>query len=301
MKNSFRESLGYRLSTPSLLLYTVFSYSLGIGLAHHLGASLDWFNVWLGLLLCFLLVEMGNLLNAYFDHPLSAITTLSRSEPLFQKLLLVKRGTLLQYALLVLTAGAMLTVLVAFRGALNVSMLIYLGLAFLLCFFSVVPPLRLKVKGYGELAEAILIAFLFPALGLSMQGESSQILLVMLTLPLVLIYLGRGIVHGLKTYGHDETRDKKTLVTMLGWQRCVQAHNLSLLTAFLFVGVFILIGLPWRLGWPILLGLPVAIYQVYLVILLAEGGKPRWQLLLFISTTLFLLETYLISLTLWIR
>ena len=162
------------------------------------------------------------------------------------------------------------------------------------------PPVRLQVKGYGEIAEAVLVAFLFPALAFSLQGESTHILLVMLTLPLVLFYLGNGIVTGLRNYGQDESHERRTLTTVLGWQRSVQMHNLFTLAAFFLIGIFLAIGLPWRLAWPMLLGMPVAAFQIYLVILLAEGGKPRWQLLQLSSTTLFLLETYLISLTLWI-
>jgi 1,4-dihydroxy-2-naphthoate octaprenyltransferase len=301
MKTPLRESLLYKLTTPEVVLFTLFSYSIGIGLAHHLGINLDSLNVFLGLLMCLLLIEMRNFLMAYFEHPESHQSSLSRSDPLFEQLLGVKRMTLLQISLLILTAGAMITVLVVFRGDLHTATFLYLGLGFLLCFFSAVPPLRLLVHGYGEIAEAILLAYLFPAMAFSMQGESTHILLVMLTLPLVFFYLAMSIARSFKTFGYDATHDKKNLVTMLGWQKSVTVHNLFVLIGFFLIAVFLLVGLPWSLAWPVLLGLPVGLFQIYLVMLMAMGGKPRWQLLSLTSSTLFILETYLISLTLWIK
>ena len=289
------------ISNLSLLLVVSFTYILGIGVAHHLGSNLDLLNILLGWLVCILLVLMRNFLSAYYDHPDSLVTTLHKDDPLYPHLRNFKFKQLLQMALLVLTSGAMVTVFLVFRKAVTASGFLLLGIAFLICFFSATPPLRLEKKGYGEILEAILVVNLVPALALSLQEGELHILLVMLTLPLALIYLAMKIALSFEGYGYELTHGNRSISTRLGWQKAMGLHNLLVLSAFILVGAFSLVGLPWSFAWPMLLGLPVGVLQIYQIQQIAEGVKPRWRLLKWTAMGLFLLVTYLVIISLWIR
>lgn len=291
----------YRITNIGLLAVAVFTYTLGIGIAHHLGARLDWTNLILGLLAVTFLLEMRNFLSAYFDYPDTPSSTLHRDDSLYSALKEVKRQALMQIALTVLTAVATITVILIFRHAFSAAGILLLGTAFMLCFFSASPPLRLEKSGYGELIEALVISALIPGIALTLQGKDLNYLFVMLSLPLTLIHLAMKIALSFEGYGHEIMRDSRSLVKQIGWQRAMIFHNILLIVAFVFIGIFGLLGLSWSFVWPMLLGLPVAVYEVFLILQIADGAKPRWRLLRLVAGGLYLLMTYLILITLWIR
>jgi len=55
-------------------------------------------------------------------------------------------------------------------------------------------------------------------------------------------------------------------------------HHLSLIGAYLMVGVSAVLQLPWSLTWPMLLSLPIAVLQILQVQQIAAGAKPNWRL-----------------------
>lgn len=284
-----------------LLAAVLFTYALGIGAAHHLGVRLDALNILLGLLVCVCLVEMRDFLSAYYDHPGSPWTTLRREDAFFPILNKVKIPLLLQTALLILTAGAVFTVILIFRKALNVSGVLLLGISFLICFFSATPPIRYEKKGYGEIFEAILVCNLVPSLAFILQGSPWHLLLVMVSLPLTFIYLAMKIALSFEDYGYEITHGNRSISARMGWKRAMLLHNLMILFSFILVGVFFLLGLPWGFTWPFLLGLPVGAYQIVQLQQIAAGVKPKWILLRWTSVGFFFLMTYLVAISLWIR
>jgi 1,4-dihydroxy-2-naphthoate octaprenyltransferase len=283
----------------NLLVALSLTYGIGIGMAYHLGAALDWVNLVLGLLASILLLEMRNFLSAYYDHPESPLTTLHQDDPGYETLVDLRRQVLLQTALTVLTAGATVTVILIFRHAISTSATVLLGIAWFICFFTSAPPLRLEKNGYGELVEAILVVTLIPALAFTLQGKMVNYILIMLTLPLTLIYLAMKIAISFESYGFEVTHGNRSLTARMGWQKAMNLHNLLILAAFVLIGVFGLAGLTWSFVWPMLLGLPLGVYQIFLIQQISAGVKPSWRILRFVSGGLFLLMLYLILLTLW--
>lgn len=286
---------------PGLMAVVLFTYALGIGIAHYLGAKLDWVNLVLGLAGGMFLLEMRNFLSAYFDHPDTPTSTLHKDDPFYDSLRGVKRQALLQIALTVLTAGMTVIVILILRSALSAAGFLMFGVAFVICFFSAPPPLRLEKNGYGELLEALFVAALIPAIAVVLQGKTLSYFLLMLSLPLALIYLAMKIAQSFESYGYEITHGSRTLIARLGWQKAMSLHNILIIAAFILIGVFGLLGLSWSFVWPMLLGLPIGGFQIFLIQQIAEGAKPRWRLLRLVSAGLFLLMTYLIIVSLWIH
>ena len=277
----------------------VFTCALGVSLVHYLGGSLDVLNLILGFIICLLMYAMKCLLNAYFDHPESPHSLLSRDDVTWEALRRVKRNLLLQYSLLILTAGATLTAILIARKALSAEGLLFLGLALLGYFFCASPPLRLDRSGYGDLVEGVVTVNLVPAFILTLQRVHVPFLLLQLTLPLLLIYLAAKTAFAFRDFGSDIIHARKSLVTRMGWQNGVVLHNVLILGAFVLFGVFLLLGMPWSLAWPALLALPLGVFQVWQMLRIADGQKPGWKLLLWTAMGLVLLTAYLIQVPLW--
>lgn len=292
-----------RFSRPWVLLMGVLFYFMGAGVVQYLGQPFFWQRFWLGLAMILLLQESSHLLKAYFDlieseKPLlKTQKNLSSDDP--ESLQRIPKQGLLILSLATLTAGAVLTVIQLSSGAIHFSGLVILGTAFLLAFFYAVPPLRLVNTGFGDLAEALLMAGLIPAFAFLLQtGEMHRFLLI-LALPFSGLYLAIRIALSLQSYARDLKLGHKNFLITLGWQRALTIHNYLLP---IFYGLLLLgnlLGFPWALTWPALLTLPIAGFQVWQMLQIAAGGKPQWRLLNLTCAALIGLTTYLLSLALW--
>jgi 1,4-dihydroxy-2-naphthoate polyprenyltransferase len=302
-KNSILVSI-LRIAQPLEILAGLFTYSLGLGIVSYLGKPIHWTNAFLGSSLVILFLLVKNFLSAYYSYPepLPAPVFKKRSldnEPEFVETKEFQRNLLLQIGLVALTVGAVLTGLLMLNKAINYSELFVLGVALVVVYFSTVPPVRLEKRGYGELCESLLIANVFPMIAFLMQESNFHILLLMTTLPLTFLFLAMRIACSLEYYAHDLKYATGKLVVRIGWQQGMTLHNLSILIAFLFVGGFLLLHMPWSLAGPIFLALPLGILQIIQIQRIADGTKPFWLLLRINAWATFLVTVYLITVTLW--
>jgi len=104
----------------------------------------------------------------------------------------------------------------------------------------------------------------------------------------------------LERYAQDVREGRRTMLTRLGWQRGMNLHNLLILLGYFTLGSAALVGLPWRLTWPGLLGLVIGAFQIYQMIAIGNGSKPRWVLLRITAASTFALTVYFMAFALWI-
>lgn len=288
---------------PWSLLAGILFYALGCGIAIYLGHSPDWTRYWIGQSCVTLLQISSYFLKAYydlFDQKEQKRRKNLQSEPEEDpQRLQIERRVLILASTTTLTTGAVMTVLLFTARAINQPTLLILGLAFVLAFFYATPPFRLVYSGYGELTHAILLANLTPALAFLLQTGELHRLLAMLTFPLSALLLAMGLATSLEEYASDIKYLRNTMMTRLGWRRGMNVHNLLVLSAYLLLGGAVILGLPWPLTWPALLTLPLGIFQVWQMIQVANGAKPRWKLISFAAIVMPLLITYLLTFALW--
>ncbi|MEA5078882.1 MAG: hypothetical protein VB013_09970 [Anaerolineaceae bacterium] len=295
-----------RIARPFELLAGLFTYTLGLGIVSYLGKSINWTNAILGsgLVLLFLLVK--NFLSAYYTFPEAIPAPIlgkraQEDEADFVETRSLPRPLLMQIGLVGLAFGAAITVLLMVKQAINYTELLLLGLSLFLVFAAVVPPLRLEKQGYSELIEALLVANLFPMQAFLLQQTELHTLLLMITLPLTFLYIALRIAISFEYFSYDLKHGAGSLIGKLGWQAGMTLHNLSILVAFLLVGGFVLLKMPWGLAWPFFLALPLGIFQIIQIQRIGDGNKPFWQLLRINAWATFLVGVYLFIVTLWIR
>ncbi len=288
---------------PWTVLAGVLTYSLGGGIAHFLGIPLIPGRFFGGMFLGVLLLLAGYTLKLYYDL-LAAASPLRPAQRMMDTLdglaaQRLPRQRVLLAAFSILTVCAALSVLLIAQGAIQLPGVPILGATFFLAFFYGVPPLRLAQAGYGELAEAVLLAGLLPALAFTLQSGELHRLLAMLTFPLVALYLALRLAQSLEIYAQDEKLTRRSMMVMLGWQRGMTLHNGLIGLGYLLLVAAAAFGLPWMLTWPGLLTLPVGIFETIQINQIAAGAKPNWRLLRLTSAATFALTTYLLALALW--
>jgi 1,4-dihydroxy-2-naphthoate octaprenyltransferase len=296
-----------RLFHPLFLLGGALSFGLGSGVAHYLGHAIDWHVYLLGQVLVIFLQLSLYLLKDYYDSLQNNPALLPDSRQVNRGLIvdadgeyhLTSQASLLMAAI-ALTACAILIAILLQNGNLNAEIITLLVIAFFLVIFYSAPPLQLANTGYGELAVSILLANLVPALAFLLQMGNLHRLLAMATFPLTPLYLAMSLALALENYLSDLKKGRRTLLIRLGWQRSMALHNILVLVGFLLIGFSITAGMPWRIAWPALLSLPVGLYQIWQMNQIAEGGKPRWQLLTITAVATFSLMAYLLAFSFWV-
>lgn len=299
-----KSSLPYviRSMRPLSLVVGGLFFFLGIGIVKYLGYTILWDRLWLGLGMAILLQVSSYLLNAQYEflEATSPLRKMQKDVPIEDQAVMkrIPKQGFLMLSITTLTAGAVLTVVMVSEGAISLPTLIILGSGFLLAFFYAVPPLRLINRGYGELAEAILVASLVPAFAFQIQtGELHRFILVF-AFPLIALFLAMRIAQSLEKYALDLKLGRRTLLVTLGWQRSMALHNILIGAGYLLLVIGGLTGLPWSLTWPGLLTIPIGIFQIYQLNQIAAGAKPGWLVLRLTAASLLVLTVYLIILAL---
>jgi len=270
-------------------------YALGAGIAHYLGHAIDWQAYWLGQTWVTLLQLSMILLEYYFDALKDAVNRLRNDEN--TKVLSQQQSLIAGLAVLVVIA---LSTTLLIRGHyLNPAMDTILGLAFILAFLFVIPPVQLNHSGYGELVTATLLTILFPAIAFLLQAGDLHRLLAMATFPLTPLFLAMALAQALPTYAADMKTGRWTLMLRVGWKQGMRLHDILILVGFLLLVAAMSLGLPWRITWPTLLVLPIGIYQIWQMNQIAEGTKPRWNLLITTAIATIGLIAYLLAFGFW--
>jgi 1,4-dihydroxy-2-naphthoate octaprenyltransferase len=298
-----------RAARPWSLAAGVLMYALGGGIASYLGIFINWPMYWIGQAAVTLMQLSCFFLTEYFDHtdqppfqgPAPRRPQPPENDPANPESAEFRppRVIFLQAAAATLTIGAVMTVLMFANDKLTPLVLLFIGLTFVLAILYAVPPFRLAYSGYGELILAIMTANLFPALAFLLQAGELHRLLAMLTFPLTLLYLAAALAISLRQYAEDVRRDRKTLLTRLGWQRGMSLHNVLIGAAYVTLAVAAVVGLPWRLVYPPLLALPFGLFQIWQISAIAGGAKPRWRLLFYMALAVVGVTAYFINLALW--
>jgi 1,4-dihydroxy-2-naphthoate octaprenyltransferase len=292
-------TLFFRSTRPWTLLIGIISYMLGAGIVRYLGKPIDLPILILGQAWVTMIQISGHLLKTFYDFQEETVDSSDKESNEEKLSLITSRRVFLQASVTTLTISAVLTVLLFSRNAFAPAGVFILTLVFLVSFLYAVPPIRLVYRGYGELSESILLANLIPAFAFLTQTGELHSLLAKLTFPLTALYLAVSLALSMPHYANDLKKGRRTILVRLGCQRSINIHNLLILFSFLLLVGGMVQGLPWALTWPGLLTLPLGLYQIRQMMVIAGGGKPRWNLLNFSSLTLILLTVYFITFTLW--
>ncbi|MGD0877168.1 MAG: UbiA family prenyltransferase [Anaerolineales bacterium] len=272
------------------------TYSLGAGISRYLGHPVHAAAFGLGLLSVVAIEVAAFWLLEYFRL---ALTPLAKEESPRQREEL--RISLFQSAMALLTvAGAsIVTLLLARLLPVPAGALMVLIVVFFIAYS--VPPMRLAETGYGELAFAIALGTLFPALAFLLQYGEFHRLLTFATFPLTLLALTYLLVNDFPSFATDLKYERHTLLTRLTWQHAIPIHHVLILVSFLFLATAPFLGFPWGLVWPVFLVLPFAALQIFWLQRIALGGPTVWRFLTGLSIATFGLTAYLLGFTFWIR
>lgn len=230
----------WRLARPLFLLGGVVLYGLGVVIARAQGVSLDPTSIALGQLT----VTFGQLLthftNDYHDRVADAANSTPTRWSGGSRALVegrvspedARRAAWLAGGSAAVAGGAL-----SLRAdpALPLAMLV--GLALFLAWAYSSPPIRLHARGLGEVAGAILLAAITPAVGLLAAGGRPTAAIWLSLGPLVLLQFAMLVAVSLPDRLGDAAAGKQTLAVRLGGAAAGRVAAGAILAAFLWAAM----------------------------------------------------------------
>jgi 1,4-dihydroxy-2-naphthoate octaprenyltransferase len=287
----------FRVFKPWELLLVVVYYFLGVGLARFSGNEISLVKLLIGLTIVLFIM-----LASFFLQKSVSFEETSNGVFRMQKVkgqLSAKSYLLFGYSFI--SAGVICLILLIAGTQLPLTA----GFAIFLFFTGMIlyslKPLRIINQFVSEILYPIILTAFLPVFSYFLQSQTSVGWLLYSTIPLVFLLISRNLANSLENYKESRDRQFASIMETTGWRTGTKIHNILVLVAFLLMGLFGILGQPWRLIWPGLLALPVGIFQIWQIILITQGGKPRWKLLALAANSLPVLPAYFLVLSLWLR
>jgi 1,4-dihydroxy-2-naphthoate octaprenyltransferase len=284
-----------RLIRPLHLLLAALTYCLGAGIADYLGETFRAGPFWLGLFGVLLAQLTMSLLPEIFRLDTEPLIE-NETRPQRQTL----RNNLLYISLASLTSLALIFYALFATDQLPLSSFFFLGLSLAIILIYSIPPFRLINRGFGELLQAIHLAYVFPSIAFILQsGDTHRFLAI--TIPLTFLAFSYFLVMNFHSFAQDQKFRRVTFLTRLGWEHVVPLHHIFLIFAYIFFLTMPAFGPTLTLIWSAFLTLPFAVYQIIQLRNIALGLPPNWTILHATALAVFGLTTYFLTLTFWIR
>ena len=283
-----------KLSRPLHLLLAALTYILGASIPAYLGKPFQPLTFSLGFAGVLLAQLSMSLLAEVFrphNEPLVEDETPKQKETL--------RSNMLYISIAALSSTAFIVYLLYINHALVLpSFILYLS-SFILILLYAIPPFRLLDRSFGELTLAAHIMYVIPSIGFLLQYKDNHRLLAVIVIPLTALALAYFLIVNFTTFQSDEKYQRATLLRRLTWEHAVPFHHSLIAFAYVIFAIALLLG--FSILWRAFLTLPFAILQILLLRNISIGSKPNWTLLTATALAVFVLTTYFLTLTFWLR
>jgi 1,4-dihydroxy-2-naphthoate octaprenyltransferase len=282
---------------PFPLVSLLATYALGAGLVQYVESMGDW-SVFLPgglfLILWYLAFRYLDLLASWNDRK-------KWPEGLTHASLRRTRWMLALTAATLVTSAMAIFVSWMVGGALWQGLTVLIFGFVLFCAIFYLTRLWTNLAPYRLLFETVLVVIFPPAIAFFLQTMDHHRFLTMVVVGLVPFYIAYRILSDLKSFGEDQTAERITVVTSLGWEKAMVLHNALILVGFLVLALVGLLGFPWFLLWPVFLTFPIGLLEIWLMERVRRGGKPLWAIMQFAAGSVFLIPMYLLGFAFWIR
>ena len=282
---------------PFFLLSGILSYLLGSMINGFLGNPLKIDLFLIGLALILTVILSAALIRSYvnFTKKQTSRKALGNNKEANARMfLLAGLGILLMFV-------ALWIMLLQQTHKLTSAGWILTAVLVILALVKCLPKMEAVLLPYQCILNGFLIAAIIPGFSLALQSGELHRLLVMVSLPLMVLYIAVDIALAFPLYAEDIRQKRESILILLGWPRGLFLHNFLILLGFLSIGVSSMIGLPWPIAWPVLLILPIGVFQIWQLYLISRGGKPNWLLLRWTAYALFVTTLYMMIFAFWIN
>lgn len=277
----------------AILGQTIFIfYFMGVSGARYLLGTIDFGAVVLGLFWSYSVPLVWVFVRRYISYDKSLKNNKPNDTERLWKLF---------YAVFAILINCTLSVLIFKTGGGEMGMVVLLAMTLFCCGVLCVPQILLKYQGVGEILVAVMIGVLMPMVGFHLVFQSLHKLIIALVIPLTfllaaMIFIGE--MPGLISFIH---RKQPLVIVSFGWERIVSIFSYLVLFGYLGFGIGTFFSLPLFIAVPVLVVLPLSIFSLWYIGLIAKGIKPNWNVFTWMILGQLWLIPYLITFMFWIN
>ena len=253
------------LTRPIFLFGGVAVYALGVAIAEFLGAEIDLGRMLLGQLMVTSTQLMTQYSNEYYDLKVDQV---NKNRTLFSGGSGILSSGRLSPSVAINAArlsGLVAVITLALIGSAKPVVAIIGMLVLISSWAYSAPPIALMSTGWGELAASLIVAFLVPLMGLWLQANSFDFVILPVCATIVLLHIAMLIAFELPDFDADAAMGKRTLTVRLGRRRASQVHGTLIVGAFAGVLLYEAISPHWKASLFVWCTTPVALWQVLAV------------------------------------
>jgi 1,4-dihydroxy-2-naphthoate octaprenyltransferase len=246
------------LTRPLFLAGAAILYLLGVFFARSQGITLDVGRVLLGQAIITSIQLMTHYSNEYYDLETDRLTGTDRTFFSGGSGILPSGILSPQVARRAMIVCAIVGVVFIVIASIRVPLIAPLSLIGMFgAWFYSAPPIRLVSSGWGELTSAIIVTVLTPLIGYGLQTGRIDLSVLLISLPLMLLYLSMVVGFEMPDFAADTATNKRTLTVRWGKNAAGMLEVASILLAFTVIA---LLGYnSTRFIWFLL---PLAVWQI---------------------------------------
>ncbi len=284
-----------RLGRPVFLVGGLAPYALGAAIANYRGHSIDWTRFSVGQVAITATQLMTHYSNDYFDVQADRANPTptrwsggSRVLPNGELPAWIALAAAIGLATIAVVATIVLQTSLS-AGPISTGLL---ALALLLSWEYSAPPLHLHSRGAGEFVATVIVAFLVPLIGFSIQTGRVEALVFVSAAPLGCLQFAMLLAVEFPDAVGDAAVGKRTLVVRYG-SRATAFYLVALALAYLLLPVLTRLGLPTPVALAAGVLAPLAAWLGACVLKADDRQPGYWNRLAFGSVALVTLSTLL--------
>lgn len=132
---------------------------------------------------------------------------------------------------------------------------------------------------YDVVVEGFVVSPLMLLFGAGMQGMNPTNGHILLTMAFFFLYVANRTSLLFEQYDREPKAGERSLLNLIGWDNGIKIQNISLLLAYLVFFLYFFRNGSLVLNLPVLITAIFGVFSMYLLVRMARGLKPLWQII----------------------
>lgn len=157
--------------------------------------------------------------------------------------------------------------------------LIYISLILVMLLLPIFRLGKIFYQTYNVIIEGIIVSPLMLLFGAGMQGMNPTNGHLLLTMALFFLYIANRTSLLFEQYERDFKIGERSLLNLIGWDNGIKIQNISLFLTYLVFLLYFYRNGSLGPNLPVMISAIIGVFSMYLLMRMARGLKPQWQVI----------------------
>jgi len=172
--------------------------------------------------------------------------------------------------------------------------LIYISLLTVLMLIPIFRLGKMLYQTYDVIVEGIIVSPLMLLFGAGMQGMNPTNGHILLTMAFFFLYVANRTSLLFEQYDRDLKVGERSLLNLIGWDNGIKIQNVTLFLTYLVFFLYFYRNGSLGINLPVLISAIFGVFSMFLLMRMARGLKPLWQIIKITAYLHFFAVCYLL-------